>query len=224
MDIDNKEKEILLFLMKYIDNNPNIIDVGGNIGCWSEYVLSITEPSNLYIFEPENKNIEILNHKFKNNENIKVIGKGLGDVFTVKTYYDMVSENSDIRGLGGFIKRGVYSGLSYNTFDLEITTLDSFIDNNINIDFIKIDVEGFEFNVIKGMSNMLESSKFKFIQFEYGGTYLDANIKLNDVIQYLNNYGYFVYDLKEGKFNKIISYIDNYEYNNFIATKIVLDT
>jgi len=54
------------------------------------------------------------------------------------------------------------------------------------VDFMKIDTEGHEFNVIKG----LDIEKIKIIQFEYGGCYLDTGIKLNDVVKYLTNHGF----------------------------------
>lgn len=53
------------------------------------------------------------------------------------------------------------------------------------IDFLKIDTEGYEFEVIKGFKDKLNC--IKIIQFEYGGCYLDNNVKLNDVIKYLES-------------------------------------
>lgn len=221
--MDANEKELFKAVSVHFNQSPNIIDVGGNIGLWSESVLDMVTPGKMYIFEPETKNFEILNYKFVKNNNIIVTNKGLGDKCTSKTYFDMISDNVDVRGLGGFIKRSVYDNYNYKTHDFEIITLDSFFAKSIDVDYIKIDVEGFELNVMKGMTNMLSKSMFKFIQFEYGGTYLDANIKLNDIISHLKQYGYFVYEYKDAKFTKIIDYIDNYEYNNFIATKIDLN-
>lgn len=56
------------------------------------------------------------------------------------------------------------------------------------IDFLKIDVEGFEFNVIKGFGDKIEN--VKIIQFEYGGCWIDSGIKLQDVIWYLEEKGF----------------------------------
>lgn len=53
---------------------------------------------------------------------------------------------------------------------------------------MKIDTEGSEFDIIKGFSNFL--NYIKIIQFEYGGTYLSNNVKLNDIINYLKKYNF----------------------------------
>ena len=79
----------------------------------------------------------------------------------------------------------------YINNDLEQDNACSILDiefNNIkNIDFLKIDTEGYELNVLKGFEDFLEN--IKIVQFEYGGTFLDNNTKLIDVINYLKEKG-----------------------------------
>lgn len=66
---------------------------------------------------------------------------------------------------------------------------DYIVEKNIqHIDFIKIDTEGFELSVLKGFEDCL--TNVKIIQFEYGGTYLDNNIKLVEVKNYLEYFGF----------------------------------
>ena len=89
---------------------------------------------------------------------------------------------------------------------------------------MKIDVEGYEYNVISGMKEMLKNSKVKFIQFEYGGTYKDANFKLNDVISLLSEFGYKVYDIQDDdSLIEIDEFIYDYQYNNFISTYLKIN-
>jgi len=47
----------------------------------------------------------------------------------------------------------------------------------------------------------------------------EIGVKLNDVIEFLKNYNYSVYEIINGKPRAILNYVDNYQYNNFIATK-----
>ena len=98
--------------------------------------------------------------------------------------------------------------------------IDSYVfQHNIdNINFIKIDTEGHELEVLKSCEELLKNKKIDYIQFEYGGTYLDSKISLNDIIKYLNKYEYDVYDIQNDNIYCINdNFIENYEYNNFLA-------
>jgi len=90
-------------------------------------------------------------------------------------------------------------------------------ENNIkSIDFMKIDTEGYELNVLEGFEDGLDM--VKVIQFEYGGTFLDNNTKLIDVINYLDMKGFhkFSYLTNYGT-EPITDYEDHYKYCNIVC-------
>jgi FkbM family methyltransferase len=92
-------------------------------------------------------------------------------------------------------------------------------DNDIKkIDFVKIDTEGHEFNVIKGFEDKINI--VSAIQFEYGGTYLDTDIKLNDVISYLKENGFtqFFY-ITPHELLTITDFRDHYQYCNIFCLR-----
>ena len=94
---------------------------------------------------------------------------------------------------------------------------DYIIDKNVNsIDFIKIDTEGYELNVLQGFEEYIEC--VNIIQFEYGGTFIDNNTKLIDVIDYLRQKGFynFSYLTSSGTF-LITDFIDHYQYCNIVC-------
>jgi predicted sugar kinase len=71
------------------------------------------------------------------------------------------------------------------TVTVEVATLDAFADAHgiDRIDFLKIDVEGHEKDVIAGASQRLHDGRIGVVQFEYGGTYLDAGVRLREVVE-----------------------------------------
>lgn len=94
---------------------------------------------------------------------------------------------------------------------------DYLLQNNIqSIDFLKIDTEGYELNVLQGFEELLEN--VKIIQFEYGGTYLDNNVKLVDMKNYLEGKGFhkFAYLTHYGIF-PIENFDDHYQYCNIVC-------
>jgi hypothetical protein len=84
------------------------------------------------------------------------------------------------------------------------------------IDFLKIDVEGHEFNIIKGFEDMIR--KVNIIQFKYSATYLDSGVKLVDIINYLKGYNFhnFSYLTNKG-IKRIENFDDHYQYCNIVC-------
>jgi hypothetical protein len=60
---------------------------------------------------------------------------------------------------------------------------------------MKLDVEGHELDVLRGAHAMLSSARIEAVQFEYGGTYLDAGVRLADVFDLLAASSYELYKL-----------------------------
>lgn len=108
---------------------------------------------------------------------------------------------------------------------LEIRRGDKYVQENKieKIHFLKIDTEGFELKVIKGFGEFL--SKVNHIQFEYGGTYIDAKIRLKDVLEYLRKMGFGNFGLLSS--NEVIpltSEDDHWQYCNILADNLNLSS
>ncbi len=97
------------------------------------------------------------------------------------------------------------------------TGYDYVVKNNIkNIDFLKIDTEGYELKVLEGFGDFIEN--ISIIQFEYGGTFLDTNTKLIDVIKYLLEKGFHKFSyLTNNKPELIYDFSDHYQYCNIVC-------
>jgi len=94
---------------------------------------------------------------------------------------------------------------------------DYILQQNIkSIDFVKIDTEGYELNVLMGFEELLNS--VKIIQFEYGGTYLDSGTKLIDIVSYLRTYGFCNFSYLTSSGTELINdFSDHYNYCNIIC-------
>ena len=149
---DKCSVDFIVELIKQIED-PNVIDVGANIG---NHLIPILKYAKKAIaFEPQTKVANMLLHSVKENNftNCTVENYGLGTRDEELTLYENVGGNN---GNSSFIKENV-SGENIKTLGL-IKNGDIALNNlNINkLDFIKIDVEGFEFKVIDGLSSHIK--------------------------------------------------------------------
>jgi FkbM family methyltransferase len=65
---------------------------------------------------------------------------------------------------------------------VHLDTIDEFVARHVipQVDFVKIDTEGHEIDVLEGGIQSLAQERIRCVQFEYGGTYIDARRLLKD--------------------------------------------
>ena len=88
------------------------------------------------------------------------------------------------------------------------------------IDFCKIDVEGHELEVLRGMVDSLKAKTVRIIQFEYGGTNIDSRVLLKDIFAFFDTFGYQLWKIKPNGLEPVEQYtqsLENFQYQNWIA-------
>jgi len=144
------EEPLLLRIKKYIKPNSFIIDIGSNIGNHAVFFGKILDAKKIYCFEPQKEMFDILLKNLELNnlsKNSKCYPIGIGDK---KSKARLLIKNR--KNLGGT------SLLEDNAGKIKIMPLDN-IKLKLKVDFIKIDVEGFERKVIFGATNILIKDK-----------------------------------------------------------------
>jgi len=113
------------------------------------------------------------------------------------------------------------------TEDVQCIRLEDYIDeNNIeHIDFLKIDVEGHELAVLKGLGDYLNPNFIDFVQFEYGGTNIDSNTTLKNLFEIFNKSDFRIGKLypKTIIFDDYMPRMENYQYSNWGAVSNRID-
>ena len=107
--------------------------------------------------------------------------------------------------------------------EVRLSTVDLFCkENNIpHIHFLKIDVEGHELKVLKGAEGMIGSGAVDLIQFEFGGTSIDAGVYFKNYFTFLNS-SYRIYRIIRNGFRAVDHYAEVHEQflaTNFLAIK-----
>ena len=127
-----------------------VADAGANMGIFSIFVARIHPTATIYAFEPAPSTFAALRENVRDYPNIKIFNYGLGDENT-KAF--MVLKESSI---GHYVGDG--------NVPIEIRTLDSF---GLRADFLKIDTEGYEANILKGAAETIKKCKPSVVMSAY---------------------------------------------------------
>jgi FkbM family methyltransferase len=218
------EKAAFLDITRRLKTNDSLVmfDVGANVGNYSRFIMENSSPGcTLYSFEPSPSTFESLKNNLSSFKNCIPVNMALGKATgTLDLYYN------DINSVhASLIHRDMsHWGTEYN-LDSKVTiqteTLDNFCrNNNIDrIDFLKIDVEGFEYNLLLGASGMLSSRKIRFIQFEFGVCAVDGKYFIKDMFQLLSN-DYDIYRILKNGLHHLTAYNERNEVfltTNYLA-------
>ena len=140
-------------------------DIGANVGQTVTWVLKSSPYLKIYSFEPIKKPFFELEKKFRNYPNIFIYNFAFGE--NEKVVEVPLFENSELNSLKKEILNNKKSGFYQN---VQVSTLDRyFVENKIKkIDFLKLDTEGLELEVLKGGEYCLNNGYIKFILAEVG--------------------------------------------------------
>ena len=164
---------ILNYIKQFKNELNNVIDVGSHVGFWSK---DFTEQfKHVYAFEPM---VEVRECYIKNitKQNYTLYPHGLGsEEKKVKAHYDPTQTGHTF-----IIKSG-------NT-EIDVYPLDGFEFNKI--DYIKIDVEGYEIEVCKGALKLIERDK-PFIHIEMKKKVMDkVGLDENTIYNFFESINY----------------------------------
>ena len=147
---------------KTIQVDSNCIDIGCHKGEILDIILKNSPKGKHFAFEPIPKMFSDLQLKY--GDKCKVFPHALSDEIE-KTSFTYVK---NAPAYSGILKRKYdISNPDIEIIEVDKNKLDNLIPENIKIDFIKIDVEGGEFHVLKGGKNTIVKNK-PVIIFEFG--------------------------------------------------------
>lgn len=155
----------LQFYSQFVKEGDLCFDIGANIGNRVQVFIEIG--ATVVAVEPQKSCCRVLREKFGNNRNVYVLSKALDKTVGEKEFFIDRSHT-----LSSMSKQWIASVKSSGRFSnhawddkvtVETTTLDLLIKEYGKPDFCKIDVEGFECEVIEGLSQPVNMLSLEFI-------------------------------------------------------------
>ena len=184
------EKSFIELIKSEVDLS---LDIGANTGEYTKLLLQNTN-SNVVSFEPlpeAFKELEKIKSKFNDRLNIYNVAIGIDNEKLDLFYGDKKSEKASL--IPNLEKLSFVGLNNKNKISVSVKKLDYFEDyfKDKKIDFIKIDTEGFEYEVLSGAEKILLQHKPKFIQIEFNWHQLIRNHTLYQLFKLVNSYDIF---------------------------------
>tara|TARA_B100000579_G_C22828292_1_gene854485 strand:+ start:1687 stop:2367 length:681 start_codon:yes stop_codon:yes gene_type:complete len=179
------------------------IDIGTNEGNFLEYLNRLFKFKKIVCFEPINELAKNLKNKFPYVEinNVALSNKKLKKKFyqyKISSQSSLYKQNDTFKSLKELKK----------VYKINTITFDKKFNKNDKIDFCKIDVQGEEMNVLKGMKMNLKKKSIRLIKIEISFTERYQGVKSNfyEIISYLIKYNYHLISISKVKYkdNKIL--------------------
>ena len=184
-------KRILKYIRKL--DIEKIIDVGAHKGEFLEIMLKNENVNYFYAFEPQKNIFDQLNEKFSENKKVTLFNCALDEKVSSKKLMinklSMTSTLAEINENSFYLKLKNFLTFSKSNFidkyDVQTNTIDKIFEKtNLQKTLIKIDVEGFEINVIKGSQTKLKEIPFILLENQFGNHYKNNSFK--DILKLLN--------------------------------------
>ena len=195
------EKFLIHSICKSLPETGVFVDVGANVGLISRQIARRFARARIYSFEPNPRIYPILQRNLKAFAQCKSFHAGLGaSAGSLEFFHGAES------CVGSFVSEYTHRHPSnqqrgpITKSQVQVTTGDSALAHVGTIDVIKVDVEGYETEVLKGMSNLLAAGAIKTIFFEFcPAAQKCVHSQREEIIQLLLGAGYAIFELEGEK-------------------------
>jgi FkbM family methyltransferase len=190
-DVNGEDVLVRRLLGSHDPSEPFVFfDVGANVGDRTAFVLSAAVgEARVHAFEPAPATLDHLTARFAADSRVRVVGAALSDASGSAALLDYGA----LSGLNSLVVEQFHSGPT-DVHSVRVIAGDEYCQEHgiDRIDFLKIDVEGFEWNVIQGLTRMLTEKRIRSVQFEYGFIHATTGHLIRDFYRLFESLGYQV--------------------------------
>lgn len=157
----NKKEGDFLYFLKQIPDEGIVLDIGANIGVMSVYLARQLKKASVFAFEPIPANLKTLQRiiRFFHLENVQVFDIALGDKVGEMEMVMPVVKSVKMQGLSHVVHESINDFNEGDKFKVQVKTLDTLDElqqESLKVTAIKMDVENFEYFVLKGGSRLID--------------------------------------------------------------------
>ena len=139
-----------------MSNTINIVDIGAAGGLDPLFLpIKKFQKSNIYLFEPNRKEFDKLKKKYCDDKSVKIFDYAISNTVSRRSFYF----SSDLSTCSSLKYRKIFDKNKTTKYSVQTQTIDNLVKKKIieTPDIIKLDVEGSENDVLRGMKKILNS-------------------------------------------------------------------
>lgn len=185
--ISDNEIKAVRALRELCGPDPIVFDVGSNKGDWASILAANVKE--VHLFEP---NIVLLHFSMVRFGYLKNAIYQNVAVFSEAKESDFYFFTNNNNGLSSLFYNQLWvdEGLPMQKGKTNTITLDDYWQSDKQIDILKIDVEGADYDVLLGAKNLFKNRQIKFVQIENSEHYALAGRTFDDVVQFAKDFEY----------------------------------
>jgi FkbM family methyltransferase len=169
-----------------------VLDVGANIGHVSLYFGTLVgDRGKVYAFEPGQNNLPYLARNIAQAGNITIVPHALGSTAEVRSFHleNLTGQNNSFLSEFWMLQgtaRSHFMRVQTRSVPVQVLRGDEFLEaNRIQPDFLKMDVEGFEYEVLQGFEKTLREVRPAMM--------VELQVHYEEIYQMLTSMGYLVF-------------------------------
>lgn len=191
-----QDKQEIALMRQYIKKGDVVLDIGANIGFYTKILSDLVgDTGKVYAFEPDKTNYNYLMKNAGHLKNVVFYNKAVSDKTEKITLY-----HSDLLN----VDHKTYATENYtNTTEIDGVAIDDIIPEH-KVDFIKIDIQGYEYFAFKGMEKVLtKNEELKIVTELYPYGTLKSGVSIANFLAlfFQNNFSLFI--CANGKLEKL---------------------
>ncbi len=197
------ERHIVFVFRCFLHPGAVVLDIGANFGLYTAITAGVIRTTGrLYAFEGNPRTYAYLNRTLYangviNNPNITIVNKlvskecGRGTLnfldrnLAVATMSELSVNPADLDRLG----------MQLDAVEVDMTTIDDFLPDDLAVDLVKIDVEGHEPYVLMGMERVIARSPNIRIVIEYIDALLEQTAGPTEFTTYIRDLGFAICEI-----------------------------
>lgn len=191
--LNETEQSQLAFYSQFIKKGDLVFDVGANVGSRSKLFLNLG--AKVIAFEPQPELCEHLTQHLRLHNKFTPMPIGLGSkpsVVELKISDAHVLSSMSNRWIESTTQSGRFSSYNWDkSIDVKVDTLDNMLTNFGIPKFIKIDVEGYELEVLEGLSHPV-----KYLSLEFTS---EDIVNLKKCLHKIKEIGKYIFQFSEGE-------------------------